>query len=135
VGLVTVYVLYTTLLLHCYLLSCPCKDRSKWSKLATTISAQSQLKSKPSKKPRVHTESNRNPIIMDSLTLPFPALSSATHRPIFNPRSAVAFRCFHNSVHLPTLRGSPLFAANTLTANSVPVCLFFLFYTSHINFV
>ncbi|KAK2426466.1 CBS domain-containing protein cbsx1, chloroplastic [Trifolium repens] len=57
---------------------------------------------------------------MDSLTLPFPALSSATHRPIFNPRSAVAFRCFHNSVHLPTLRGSPLFASNTLTANSVP---------------
>ncbi|GAU26049.1 hypothetical protein TSUD_225110 [Trifolium subterraneum] len=57
---------------------------------------------------------------MDSVTIPFPALSSATHRPIFNPRATVGFRCFHNSVHLPTLRGSPIFAANTLTANSVP---------------
>ncbi|XP_058777995.1 CBS domain-containing protein CBSX1, chloroplastic-like [Vicia villosa] len=57
---------------------------------------------------------------MDSLTLPFPTLSSATHRPIFNPRAAFGFRCFHSSAHLPTLRGSPLFSANTLTANSVP---------------
>lgn len=57
---------------------------------------------------------------MDSLTLPFPTLSSATPRPIFHPRAAVAFRCFHTSAHFSKLRGSPLFAANILTANSVP---------------
>lgn len=62
--------------------------------------------------------------IMDSVTLPLslPALPSSTHRPPWNPRAAAAFRCFHGSAPLPRLRGSPLLAANTLTASSVPVC-------------
>ncbi|XP_057449544.1 CBS domain-containing protein CBSX1, chloroplastic-like [Lotus japonicus] len=55
---------------------------------------------------------------MDSVVLHldrFPLLS-ATHRPTWNPRAAASFRCFHRSLPIPTLRGSPLLAAN----NSVP---------------
>ncbi|KAJ1381220.1 hypothetical protein SESBI_45309, partial [Sesbania bispinosa] len=59
---------------------------------------------------------------MDSVVFhldPLP-LPSATHRPPCHPRAAASFRCFHRSLPLPRLRGSPLLAANTLTANSVP---------------
>ncbi|CAJ1929533.1 unnamed protein product [Sphenostylis stenocarpa] len=58
---------------------------------------------------------------MDSVLLHFhlhtlPPLSSATHRPLFQP---LATASFYRSSPLLRLRPAPLLAANTLTANSV----------------
>ncbi|KAL2348374.1 hypothetical protein Fmac_002374 [Flemingia macrophylla] len=56
---------------------------------------------------------------MDSIHLhlhTLPPLSSAAHRPLFQPLATASFR---RSYPLPRLRPSPLLAANTLTANSV----------------
>ncbi|XP_061341733.1 CBS domain-containing protein CBSX1, chloroplastic-like [Gastrolobium bilobum] len=49
-----------------------------------------------------------------------PALPSATHHLPRKPHAAADIRCFHRSVRLPRLRGSPVPAANTLNANCVP---------------